>query len=125
MSIYRKHRMLVEDLAKPGRDIVNSLTANPEEGATKAHLLHMAVGVAGEAGELLDAIKKHVIYDKALDLDNVIEELGDIEFYMQGLRAELGLHQEDILEENVTKLRARYAEGSYSNEAAQTRRDKA
>ena len=46
----------------------------------------MVVGVSGEAGELLDAVKKAVIYRKPLDLENVIEELGDLEFYMEGLR---------------------------------------
>src|SRR5574343_533576 len=39
-------------------------------------LLHAAVGISGEAGELLDAVKKTWIYNKSLDVQNVIEELG-------------------------------------------------
>ena len=46
--------------------------------------LHMYMGVAGELGELLDAIKKNVIYGKPLDTKNVLEECGDIMFYTTG-----------------------------------------
>lgn len=44
--------------------------------------LHACVGIAGEAGELLDAIKKHWIYGKLFDAENVVEECGDILFYL-------------------------------------------
>ena len=86
------------------------------------------VGVATEAGELLDALKKHVFYNKPLDMENVTEELGDIEFYLQGLRARLNIARADTLQHNVDKLlvgeKARYKDG-YTDEAAQLRRDKA
>lgn len=109
---------MVEALAKPGVDIVRSMSP------TRAHVLHMAVGVSGEAGELLDAIKKHVIYDKTIDRENVVEELGDLEFYMEGLRRGLGITREETLAHCQRKLAKRYASGSYSNKAAQDRADK-
>lgn len=108
----------VEGLCKSGADIITSLTPD------KAHLLHMAVGVSGEAGELLDAIKKHVVYNMPLNLDNVIEELGDIEFYMQGLRNNLELFRSDIIIANRNKLSIRYSKGTYSDKQAQDREDK-
>jgi NTP pyrophosphatase (non-canonical NTP hydrolase) len=83
----------------------------------------MSIGVSGEAGELLDAIKKWAIYQKPLDIDNVIEELGDIEFYLEGIRQKLGLNRNMILEHNIEKLRRRYGT-KYTNEAAQRRADK-
>ena len=92
------HPELVKALAKPGADIVATLT--PED----AHSLHMAVGVAGEAGELLDAVKKAAIYRKPIDLANVVEELDDLEFYMEGLRQGLGITREQVLEHNIAKL---------------------
>ena len=113
-----KHGRMVDALAKPGKDIKEQIT--PED----CHLLHMAVGVSGEAGELLDAIKKKAIYRKELDRQNVIEELGDLEFYMQGLRAALGIAREEVLLANIEKLAKRYGE-VYSNQAAQERADKA
>ena len=92
--------------------------------AIDCHYLHMAIGLSGEVGELQDALKKHVIYDKKLDVTNVIEELGDIEFYLEGLRQSLGVTREVTLQANITKLAKRYSEGKYSNEAAVARADK-
>lgn len=113
-----KHDELVARLAKSGTDILAQLT--PEA----AHQLHMAVGISGEAGELLDAVKKSAIYCKPLDMENVIEELGDIEFYMEGLRARLGISREQTLQANIEKLSKRYSSLTYSNQAAQERADK-
>ncbi len=113
-----EHKRLVAELAKPGWDIVNEMTP------TKAHCMHMAIGVCGESGELMDAVKKHVIYAKTLDRENVIEELGDLEFYMEGLRQGLNITREETLEANIKKLRKRYGE-KYSNQAAIDRADKA
>lgn len=112
------HSELVTALCKPGKDIVNTITSND------AHILHMAVGIAGEAGELLDAIKKAVIYRKPLDLENVIEELGDLEFYMEGLRQGVKLDRETTLNENIAKLTKRYNKLTYSDDHANARADK-
>ncbi len=113
------HQELVKNLVKPGSEILRTLTPS------QANLLHMAVGVAGEAGELLDAIKKHCIYNKPLDRANVIEELGDLEFYMEGLRQELSISRDFTLSENVAKLLKRYSTKAYSDQQAVERADKA
>lgn len=86
-------------------------------------MLHAAVGISSEAGELLDAVKKVWVYNKPLDTDNLIEELGDLEFYMQALRFQLGVSREQILQANITKLEKRYPTG-YTDAAAQARADK-
>lgn len=112
------HEQLVKTLSKPGADIVAAMTA------PRAHILHMAVGVSGEAGELLDAIKKVSIYGKPIDFDNVVEELGDLEFYMEGLREHLGITREQTLEHNIAKLSKRYESMTYSDKAAIERKDK-
>jgi len=108
---------LVNDLTKSPTEILNTLT--PE----KVDMIHAVLGISGEAGELLDAIKKHVIYGQPLDLDNVIEELGDLEFYMQRLRYRLQIPRHEIITKNADKLRIRYGR-SYSDKSAQQRRDK-
>lgn len=108
----------VNELLKPGTDIIMSLDS------AKGNLIHLAMGVAGEAGELLDTIKKHTIYNKELDYDNLIEELGDIEFFLQGIRNHFAISREDILKGNIVKLGVRYHEGKYSDKQAQERADK-
>lgn len=118
MSNGKDFAAMVARLSKPGEQIKNELTPK------QAHLLHMAVGISGEAGELLDAVKKHTIYQKSLDITNVVEELGDLEFFMEGLRATLGISREEVLAKNINKLSARYHSGAYSNQQAQRRADK-
>jgi len=113
------HTELVAALVKPGATIAANITAS------EADMLHMAVGISGEAGELLDAVKKATIYKKPIDRDNVIEELGDLEFYMEGLRQNLGITRQETLDANIAKLSVRYAGLNYSDKAAQERADKA
>lgn len=116
------HPEMVKTLAKSGQAIIDEITPN------KAHVVHMAMGVSGEAGELIDAIKKYVMYNKVLDRENVVEELGDLEFYMEGLRQGLFITREETIEHNINKLHsgknARYKEGKFSNEQANERQDK-
>ena len=118
MSNTTPYQQFVNSIVKPGDEIVRQLT--PQQ----AHLLHMAVGVSGEAGELLDAVKKHCVYQKQIDIDNIKEEAGDILFYMTGLLNELDMSLEDCIIANREKLSKRYASGSYSNEQAISRADK-
>lgn len=105
-------------LAKDGAVIKQEVT--PEQ----ANLLHMVIGASGEVGELVDAIKKHVIYQKPLDVENVKEELGDLLFYVTNLMRSVGLSFEEVLQHNVDKLSVRYSSGKYSNAQAQERADK-
>lgn len=113
-----KHHEMVSVLVKPGEVIAAEIDGQD------AHLMHMAIGISGEAGELLDAIKKKVIYRKPLDLVNVIEELGDLEFYLEGIRQGLSITREDCLEANIEKLRKRYEGFQYTDKKAQDRADK-
>ena len=118
MKLTTPYEQFVQSIVKPGHDILVQLTP------LQASILHMAVGVSGEAGELLDAVKKHAIYQKQLDFDNIREEAGDILFYLTGLLNELGLTLNECIEANVEKLSKRYPEKRYTNEAAIARADK-
>ena len=112
------HAELVAKLVKPGKEILDEMVISD------AHLTHMALGVCGEAGELADAIKKKTIYQKSLDIKNIIEELGDLEFYMEGIRQCLNISRGECLEHNIKKLSIRYKDLQYSNAAAVKREDK-
>jgi len=115
------HSEMVSALVKPGKTILKEMEP------WQANVLHMAVGVSGEAGELLDAAKKVAIYQKeptAAWRENVIEELGDLEFYMEGLRQELNITRKQTLDVNIEKLGKRYEQFQYSNKAAIDRVDK-
>ena len=112
---------MVKALCKSGAEIKEQLTP------FSAHLWHMSSCIQGEAGELFDAIKKIAVYGRQgseLDIENIVEELGDIEFYMEGLRQSLGITREQTIKSNMNKLSKRYSSGRYSNQQAQDRADK-
>lgn len=88
----------------------------------KIRLLHAAMGLATEAGEIVDALKKHIYYGKELDLVNLEEELGDLSWYMAVMidaMSQLGQTTsfERIWSLNISKLEKRYGD-EFSEEAA-------
>lgn len=90
----------------------------------KAHLLHMAIGLAGEGTEMLQAIVNHIL-GADLDTENLVEESGDSLFYLQGIINSLQLMSLAgvALANKVKLLGKRYRKG-YSDAAAQARADK-
>lgn len=69
-----------------------------------------AMGLAGEAGEVVDLLKKTHFHDKPLDLDALREELGDVLWYVAELATAHGFSLEAIAGENIAKLRKRHGE---------------
>lgn len=114
---YETHREFVRKLCKAGSVIAEELT--PDD----CHRLHMAIGISGEAGELLDSIKKATIYRKQLDIANIVEECGDLLFYIAGMLDSIGVDIESAMSANVSKLSIRYGK-SYSDKSAIERIDK-
>lgn len=73
-------------------------------------LLHVAMGLATEAGEFVDQLKKHIFYGKPIDEANLIEEIGDSTWYERIGVAALEVAYAEMLRRNVEKLRARFPE---------------
>lgn len=90
------HPQLVAALVKPPLDIMNTLSQDTTD------LWHGATGIAGEGGELLDAILS-AGSGREVSMENLVEELGDIEFYMQQVRSRAGITRDDTadLEGNI------------------------
>ena len=49
------------------------------------HINHMGLGIVGEMGEIVDQLKKAYIYGKAIDQVNIVEEVGDVAYYVAGV----------------------------------------
>ncbi len=75
-----------------------------------ARLFHYFVGIGTESGELLDALKKAIIYGKTLDKVNLKEEIGDVLWYVARALDVLNLTFEEVMDVNINKLKARYGE---------------
>lgn len=73
-------------------------------------LLHSCIGLCTEAGEALDALKKHLYYGKKLDKVNLKEEMGDLFWYLAIMADSLDIEFEEIMIKNINKLKARYGE---------------
>lgn len=74
-----------------------------------------AMGVAGEAGEVVEKWKKIVAYKEGKvtkeDIDELAKELGDVVWYIAVMADSLGLSFDDIMTRNVEKLKSRKARG--------------
>lgn len=74
-------------------------------------LMNGVMGLAGESGEAVDLVKKHVFHNHDLDREHLAKELGDIAWYLAVTAHTIGYDLETILQMNVDKLRKRYPEG--------------
>lgn len=81
---------------------------------------HAVFGIVTEAGELMDSLKKAKIYNQKLDKVNLIEEAGDVMWYLAILSDALNISFEDIWDKNIRKLKARFPE-KYSHSKAGVR----
>ena len=86
-------------------------TANNDVKAQTSKLLNASLGLNGESGEFADAVKKCVYQGHELDRDHLIEELGDVMWYVAYACAALDYDLGEVVEANVEKLRRRYPEG--------------
>ena len=67
-----------------------------------------AMGLMGEAGEVGELFKKHLYHGKDLDPAKVVEELGDLLWYMTSIMNLLDVDLPFVAQQNVIKLEARY-----------------
>ena len=77
----------------------------------KELIINAALGLSGEVGEVNDLLKKHMFQGHELNKDDLINELGDIAWYLAEAATALDIPLEVILEKNIEKLKQRYPEG--------------
>ena len=87
-------------------------------------LLHAGMGICTEGGEFFDPIKKHIMYGKELDTENLCEELGDILWYVAVACVALDINMSVVMAKNIKKLHKRYPSHSFTETAARERKDK-
>ena len=87
-----------------------------ESGVKLALLMTGAIGMASEGGEFAEIVKKCIFQGKPLDDETIFHckrELGDIMWYWISSCRALGLDPNEVIEENVNKLKARYPGGEF------------
>ena len=86
-------------------------------------LAYYALGLTGEAGEVADLIKKYKWHGHDLDINQLIEELGDVLWYVAMLVDALCYDLDTVAAINIEKLRQRYPNG-FEQERSRNRKEK-
>lgn len=89
-------------------EVLRTLNATLSE---EQRLSMLAIGLGGEVGEVLEPIKKHLYHGKVLDATHIVNEIGDVLWYLHGICMVLNVSLNDALLANILKLQSRYPEG--------------
>lgn len=102
--VAQEYSKMVNRLCSPDEVIRSQITLNVKH----PRLLHAAIGICTEGGELLDQIKKTMIYGREFDKVNFVEELGDLLWYLTLAANTVGITLAEIMMVNTAKLKKRY-----------------
>ena len=97
-----------------------------DSGVNMALLLTGAIGLASETGEFSEIVKKCIFQGKPLDNETKFHckrELGDIMWYWINSCRALGLDPNEVVAENVNKLKARYPGGEFDVYYSENRKE--
>jgi NTP pyrophosphatase (non-canonical NTP hydrolase) len=87
-------------------------------------LMYVALGLAGEAGEIANQIKKVARDDSGMVTGErrvkILDELGDVMWYWMRLCHELNIDPYEALEHNAVKLASRAATGTLRGDRRET-----
>ena len=89
-------------------------------------LLTGGIGLSSETGEFNEIIKKCIFQGKPLNDETVFHckrELGDIIWYWINSCRALGLDPNEVVEENVNKLKSRYPGGEFDVHYSENRKE--
>ncbi|HEX2916520.1 MAG TPA: nucleoside triphosphate pyrophosphohydrolase family protein [Chloroflexia bacterium] len=93
-----------QQLASRTRNFSGALEGGPEG----RRMLEAAIGMAGELSEITEPIKKYIFHGREINREKLIDELGDLLWYMDELCQVLGVTLDDVKQVNVRKLEKRY-----------------
>lgn len=84
--------------------------------------IYTALGLGGEAGEVLEFTKKWLYHDHPYDKAKIFKELGDVAWYLSQCARAHGFKLSDVMQGNLDKLAERYPDG-FSSEKSINRKE--
>ena len=79
------------------------------------NFIYPTLGLAGEAGEVAEKIKKVIRDGNGIITEEkkteITKELGDVLWYVANLAKELGISMDDVAQKNIEKLQSRQQRG--------------
>ena len=95
-----------------GFDYQRAAMRTAGEYKTKYDMLrNAAYGLNGEAGEVIDILKKHEFQGHELDMEKVLDEGGDVLWYLALLCEAADTSLDSLMQMNMYKLKKRYPDG--------------
>ena len=74
-------------------------------------MINASLGLAGEVGEVVDIVKKHMYQGHELEIEELLDELGDVMYYLCWLCMLFQIDFSEICFNNMNKLTKRYPNG--------------
>lgn len=130
MTLTHEYKHFVHGLMSgPTRDtneLLERIRVLQNNGHQTSMLLTAALGLGGEAGEVVDLVKKVVFHGKELDneiRDKFVKEAGDVLWYIAALCVALDVELDEVFNKNMEKLMSRYPGGKFSIERSENRKE--
>lgn len=122
IDLNKYSQFVFEVTSKPSKDLTEFMDRLDDlDGSTPSInvplLLTAGIGLASEGGEFNEIVKKMFFQGKPLNEENVFHmkrELGDIMWYWINACTALNLDPNEVIAENVEKLKARYPGGEFN-----------
>lgn len=99
---------MVETLSGYQNAAVRTFRNGPD---ANLELAILGLGIAGEAGEVADHLKKIIGHGHEFDIPKIRDELGDVLWYIAAIAHVLDINLEEVANRNIAKLEARYPKG--------------
>ena len=120
-------KAVTSDESNSNKALCDRVAQLTEESDTNLSLLMTAaIGLSAETGEFAEIPKKIIFQGKPLDEDAVFHmkrELGDILWYWINACRALNLDPNDVILENINKLKSRYPGGEFDAFYSENRKD--
>ena len=88
-----------------------AMRTNKSEATQEQNLINGCLGLAGEAGEVCDIVKKYMFQGHNLETQKIVVELSDVLWYVALTAQGIGCDLDSIMEHNINKLKKRYPNG--------------
>ena len=131
MTILNNYQKFVQEVTSKESNstmVLNNhlIDLDRDTGVNIALLLTGAIGIASEGGEFSEIVKKCVFQGKPLDDEtkfHIKRELGDIMWYWINSCRAMDLDPNEVIEENVNKLKSRYPGGEFDVHYSENRKE--
>ena len=88
-----------------------AMRTNRAEATQEENLINGCLGLAGEAGEVCDIVKKYMFQGHNLETQKIVDECSDVLWYIALIAQSIGCDLDSIMEHNINKLKKRYPNG--------------